>query len=720
MTERTTTMVITSAALGAAAALALRKLVAGSLAAMTPAHSPTRSTMHFTKSMEITAAALLVHGTILLCTQNLAVSGANQVLLNLVEGGLWKGNVVLLSPSSGPFAKEFAELGVAVRIGELRTLLRQVRDVRMAVCNTIMTAHNVVALDAAGIPSMWVLHEWWPGQMLVDELTKRNDKNTTPEIVSQALKRCKRTVCVCKNQLNLYQPEHGQAVFVGVPDPAVGWKLGALPPEKRPITFLTLGIVCPRKNQHWAVETFLRWAGDRTDVRLLVVGARYIRKYESDYVEKVKQTIAGDKRVELHDVTSNVDEYYRQSDVLLFTSLNEVTPMVIAESMMRGIPVITTDIAGIPEMLTNGVHGYALPPGDHGQFKDALDALGEAGADGQRRRLQMSAAAKRHAVKTFTNAGMVCQYRQIALELASPIVLLDMDGCVVDWDAGFLKVWANRSPVDRSKSYAMEKCVPSAYMEQACKVFHSEDFFLSLPPMAGAVEAVKDMAARGYRVFFCTSPVVTSNHCAGEKFEWVRQHFGTEWVSRIILTSDKTTVRGDVLIDDKPKISGTQHPTWVQLMFDAPYNLGESPHARISRWGDWEAALTTLLSGVDDTDDSDGSVHSGASADEITPEAVAQLPDFSHLLPENYRKDYMAWRSGRAKGAKGEIEDAIAQMRAMQDSLANNTSDDFSEVTLYRQGYAQWRRGNSSGAKGSITHIGAHMEGGAKSKTSTL
>ena len=44
----------------------------------------------------------------------------------------------------------------------------------------------------------------------------------------------------------------------------------------------------------------------------------------------------------------------------------EVTlPMVIAEAMMRAIPVITTDIAGIPEMLTNGVHGYSLPPGDH-------------------------------------------------------------------------------------------------------------------------------------------------------------------------------------------------------------------------------------------------------------------------------------------------------------------------------------------------------------------
>ena len=33
--------------------------------------------------------------------QNLAVSGANQVLLNIIAGGLHEGNVVLLSPSTG-------------------------------------------------------------------------------------------------------------------------------------------------------------------------------------------------------------------------------------------------------------------------------------------------------------------------------------------------------------------------------------------------------------------------------------------------------------------------------------------------------------------------------------------------------------------------------------------------------------------------------------------
>ena len=89
---------------------------------------------------------------------------------------------------------------------------------------------------------------------------------------------------------------------------------------------------------------------------------------------------------------------------------------------------------------------------------------------------------------------------------------------------------------------------------------------------------------------------------------------------------------------------------------------------------------------------------------EVSAEAVAQLPDFSHLLPEDYRKDYMSWRGGQAKGAKGEVELLSRRMQAMQDSLANNTSEEFTEVSVFRQGYAAWRRGNDTGAKSFASH----------------
>merc|ERR550514_492725 len=124
-----------AAGIGAAASLSLSYLLAQKTASTAVAKSAALPKATFAPDA-LAQVAAPVSGTMLLCVQNLAVSGANQVLLNLVEGTVWKGNVVLLSPTLGPFAKEFATLGVAVRIGDLDQLLKHIRDVRIALCNT--------------------------------------------------------------------------------------------------------------------------------------------------------------------------------------------------------------------------------------------------------------------------------------------------------------------------------------------------------------------------------------------------------------------------------------------------------------------------------------------------------------------------------------------------------------------------------------------------------
>lgn len=219
--------------------------------------------------------------------------------------------------------------------------------------------------------------------------------------------------------------------------------------------------------------------------------------------------------------------------------------------------------------------------------------------------------------------------------------------------------------------------------------------------MPGSVDAVRQMVSRGYKVLFCTSPVLTSTHCAGEKVEWIRENFGPAWVSRLVLTSDKTMVRGDVLIDDKPRITGGAQPAWRQLLFDAPYNA-EVSTPRIRAWCEWEQAVSDCLRSEPTTPRTPQLPKVASLAD--MAQAVQQLPDFSHLLPQDYRKGYSSWRSGRPKGAKGEPGEAIElvdDFNAMQDSVMNNTADDFTEVNVYRRGYAQWRRAGR-GAKGTL------------------
>jgi hypothetical protein len=192
--------------------------------------------------------------------------------------------------------------------------------------------------------------------------------------------------------------------------------------------------------------------------------------------------------------------------------------------------------------------------------------------------------------------------------------------------------------------------------------------------------------------------VLTSDWCASEKYEWVVRHFGRGAASRVVMTSDKTAVRGDVLIDDKPKITGAHTPTWQHIIFDAPYNKAATGRTRLMSWEGWEDAVVSALKREDLP------VPPPVLAAEVAPTAVtsamvAHLPDFSHLLPPEYRSQYLAWRTGKSHGAKGEAFEAAAQLEAQQDAALNRDAEDFTELTVFRRGYSNWRRGGVSGAR---------------------
>lgn len=66
----------------------------------------------------------------------------------------------------------------------------------------------------------------------------------------------------------------------------------------------------------------------------------------------------------------------RQSQLLIHPSVsNEDLPNVISEAMSLGIPVIGTDVGGIPEQITNDETGLVVDPGDSKALAEAIDKL---------------------------------------------------------------------------------------------------------------------------------------------------------------------------------------------------------------------------------------------------------------------------------------------------------------------------------------------------------
>ncbi|MGP6089421.1 glycosyltransferase family 4 protein [Antarctobacter jejuensis] len=70
---------------------------------------------------------------------------------------------------------------------------------------------------------------------------------------------------------------------------------------------------------------------------------------------------------------AEVAEALHATDVFVLPSFAEGVPVVLMEAMASGVPVVTTRIAGIPELVDEGVSGYLVPPGDAGALRKAID-----------------------------------------------------------------------------------------------------------------------------------------------------------------------------------------------------------------------------------------------------------------------------------------------------------------------------------------------------------
>lgn len=171
-----------------------------------------------------------------------------------------------------------------------------------------------------------------------------------------------------------------------------------------------------------------------------------------------------------------------------------------------------------------------------------------------------------------------------------------MDDVLSDFDGEFYKRWISvhpdkyiTPPHERKKFYLSDES-PEGYIEFIRGIYTAPVFVKSLPEIPGSVDAVKEIASLDHTIFICTTPLNVYQNCVKEKYEWIEEHLGFEWTKKLILTKDKTLVRGDVLIDDKPEITGAAKPVWEHIVFDKPYNR-HTNHSKRMTWKNYKKVL---------------------------------------------------------------------------------------------------------------------------------
>lgn len=71
----------------------------------------------------------------------------------------------------------------------------------------------------------------------------------------------------------------------------------------------------------------------------------------------------------------NVHEYLQASDLFVFPTENDAFPLALVEAMACGLPVISTPVGAIKDIITHMHDGLLVEAGEHQQTRDALDAL---------------------------------------------------------------------------------------------------------------------------------------------------------------------------------------------------------------------------------------------------------------------------------------------------------------------------------------------------------
>ena len=72
---------------------------------------------------------------------------------------------------------------------------------------------------------------------------------------------------------------------------------------------------------------------------------------------------------------AEVRKYFEETDVFVLSSFAEGVPVVLMEAMAAGVPVVATQIAGVNELVENGISGYIIPPGNPTPLTQSIEEL---------------------------------------------------------------------------------------------------------------------------------------------------------------------------------------------------------------------------------------------------------------------------------------------------------------------------------------------------------
>jgi glycosyltransferase involved in cell wall biosynthesis len=131
-----------------------------------------------------------------------------------------------------------------------------------------------------------------------------------------------------------------------------------IPPDVKIVTMV--GRLMQQKNYPMLIETARMAKEHKLPLRFVVVGTGNMR----NELEAMVCQLHVQDTVHFVGIRNDIPAILASSDVFFFTTMYEGLPNAILEAMAANLPVITTNFAGVDEVVENGVNGTIIPIDD--------------------------------------------------------------------------------------------------------------------------------------------------------------------------------------------------------------------------------------------------------------------------------------------------------------------------------------------------------------------
>ncbi len=293
----------------------------------------------------------------------------------------------------------------------LLALLRHLRKSKPDVVHAQGTEREAGMVAAlSGIPALLTLHGNFRSIARLSHARPFSYPWINARLESFILPRIEGVLCISRYTQELVKPLNPRTWLLPNPSAPAFFAV-----DRRPLPgrIVCLGMIEERKNQILLMEACDRLAADGVPMELHYWGPIHPeRDYDRRFLEGVAArpwaAYPGNSRLE------EIPSILAQASLLVLPSLEDNCPMVIIEAMAAGLPVVASDVGGIPDLVEHGRTGLLFPSNDAAALAAAIRTI----LSDESTSHAFSLAAKQEAENRFRPSSVAAAHVRIYQEIA--------------------------------------------------------------------------------------------------------------------------------------------------------------------------------------------------------------------------------------------------------------------------------------------------------------